>query len=512
MRRLLIRCLIAAGWVGCASAAPEQLPLPQVSDPVPVTATSYPFAAASHQRRPVDLGAQGYVETEYLLSGQARVFDWPDAAGLKVLAQGPYTTRILVRRPKDARRFSGTVIVELLNPSEDVDLPIMWAESYRQFLRDGDAWVGVTVKPNTIAALRHFDPVRYAAVSLPNPRPAPACEDAQINPLSRPASTAAETGLAWDLLSQLGALLKSRAPGNPIPWTVQRLYMTGQSQTAGYARTYASVFARTVASPSGRPLYDAYLYSGSPPWQVPLNQCRADLAAGDPRLITPAVGVPVMEIFTQGDLGTNVQTRRPDADTTADRFRRYEVAGAPHVDPWEELSFASDADRARAGARENRAVEATCQPAGVTPTDFPNRYVLDAAWRNLDRWVREGVPPPHADPLVLRAAAGPFQPDSAFVTDVYGNARGGVRMPALEVPTARWVGAKTGAFTCLFIGYKYPFSPAQLARLYPDDAAYQSKLRMAVTRLRAAHWLTPEDSDEILRDAGAAIANARHAH
>jgi hypothetical protein len=287
----------------------------------------------------------------------------------------------------------------------------------------------------------------------------------------------------------------------PIPYPVSRLHMTGQSQTAGYARTYASVFARTVEGPNGGPLYDAYLYSGSPPWQVPLNQCRADLADDDPRLITPGVGVPVIEIFTQGDMGTNLATRRPDADTREDRFRRYEVAGTPHVDPWEEISFASDADRNR--VRPHRSSEAGCQPADVTPTDFPNRYVFDAAWRNLDRWVRANVPAPHGAPLELKPAAGPFRPDNAFVTDAYGNAKGGVRT-AVEVPTARWVGAKTGGFSCLFIGYKYPFTPVQLAQMYPNEAIYRSKLQAAVARLRAARWLMPEDGEEILRAAGAA--------
>lgn len=501
MRAWLIGSLIAVCWGGVVSAAPEHPPLPQVVGPLPVTDRSYPFSAAAHQQQPVDLAASGYVETEYLVSGQARVFDWPQAGQPQVLAKGSYATRILVRRPLDARHFNGTVIVEPLNPSDDVDLPIMWAESYRQFMRDGVAWVGVTIKPNTIAALKRFDPVRYAKVSLPNPRPMPACADAQINPLSRPTTVADESGLAWDLLSQLGSLLKSSASSNPIPWPVKRLYMTGQSQTAGYARTYASVFARTVAGTSGGPLYDAYLYSGSPPWQVPLNQCRADLPQGDSRLITPAVGVPVIEIFTQGDMGTNLATRRPDADTLGDRFRRYEVAGAPHVDPWEELSFASDADRRRASTRDPRQLESSCQPANVTPTDFPNRFVFDAAWRNLDRWVRDNTPAPHGAPLAVKAQAGPFQPDNAFVTDSHGNAIGGVRSPAVEVPTARWVGAKSGGFSCMFIGYKYPFSPAQLAQLYPNQAAYRSSLRAAVARLSAGRWLTPEDADEILRDA-----------
>ena len=417
-----------------------------------------------------------------------------------MLGRGPYATRILVRRPRDPKRFNGTVIVEPLNPSEDVDLPIMWAESYRSLIADGYAWVGVTIKPNTIKSLKAFDPVRYGSLGMPNPRPVETCAATAINAWSKPTTPADETGLAWDMLSQIGALLKSRAASNPIPWPVHRLYMTGQSQTAGYARTYATVFARDVASPGGGALYDGYLYSGSPPWQVPLNQCRKDLDPGDPRLVTPPAGVPIIEIFTQGDLATNVETRRPDADTAGDRFRRYEVAGGPHADPWEELSFASDADMARSRMRDNSAVERACQPQGVQPTDFPNRYVFNAAWAGLDRWVRTGVPAPRAPRLELRPGQAPFDPERSFETDANGNAKGGVRTPYVDVPTARWIGSKTGPFVCLFQGYKYPFDAQRMKRLYPNHAAYVAKVRASAAALVRGGWLTPEDAAEIISD------------
>ena len=171
-------------------------------------------------------------------------------------AHGPYATRILVRRPRDAHRFSGTVIVEGLNPSTPVDLPIMWGHSHRQFIADGHAWVGVTVKPYTLRALRRFDPQRYGELSMAHPAGAPACADAAINRWSQPTSSAEQTGLAWDILTQVGALLKSRGQANPLPRPAQRLYMTGQSQTAGYARTWASVFARHTQDAAGGPLYD----------------------------------------------------------------------------------------------------------------------------------------------------------------------------------------------------------------------------------------------------------------
>ncbi len=470
---------------------------------------SHAFSAARYQSQPLDLSRFGYTEEEYLLSGEARVFDWTPQ-GVQVLARGPYTTRILVRRPVDGRRASGTVIVEPMNPSVDIDLPIMWAESYRHFIAAGDVWVGVTIKPNTIKALRAFDPVRYATVSMANPRQTPGCAAADINPWAQPTTPAEETGLAWDILSQVGAALKSVGPANPLARPATRVYMTGQSQTAGYARLYASVFSRLEVGSDGKPLYDGYLYSGSPPWQVPVNQCWKEPPEGDPRLITAPASVPVIELFTQGDMQTNVPTRRPDGDSFPDLFRRYEIAGAAHVDPWEDRSFASDTDAARAHGRLNDHEAEVCSPKGVTPSDFPVRYVFDGAWANLEEWVRSGRPAPHAAPLELESGATSLAPDEAFVVDQFGNAAGGARTPYVDVPTARWVGAKSGPFVCLFHGYKFPFDAVRLRQLYGSHAGYVKAVRASVKALVVERWLTPSDGERIIEEAeGADVPPSR---
>lgn len=495
----LATTLATAALGGAQAEAPS---LPTVTGPLPVTAAQRPFLAASHQQRPLDLAAHGYIEHEYLIGGEARVFKWPDGAEAMALARGPYTTRILVRRPRSDERWNGTAIVEALNPSSPVDLPIMWAQSYEHFIAAGSAWIGVTIKPNTIAALERFDPERYAALAMPRPAAGPTCAAESINPWSQPTTPADETGLAWDMLSQIGGLLKSEDARNPLGRPAELLYLTGQSQTAGYARTYATVFGRFVTDADGGALYDGYLYSGSPPWQVPLHQCLPSFPPGDPRLITGPAGVPVIEIFAEGDLGTNIETRRPDSDVAPDLFRRYEVAGAAHTDPWEAESFASEADTLKAVGRADAPAGDECRPQAVQTSDFPIRYVFNAAWRNLDQWVRDGRPPPRAAPLELAPRSGStFEPERAFVTDRQGNAAGGVRLPPVEVPTARWVGAKSGPFRCMFEGYKFPFAAADLRRLYSSRDDYVAKVRASAAALEAARWLTPAGAAAIVRNA-----------
>ncbi len=278
--------------------------------------------------------------------------------------------------------------------------------------------------------------------------------------------------------------------------------MTGQSQTAGYARTYASLFARTARGPKGKPLYDGFLYSGSPPWQVPINQCAKNFESGDPRLITAPAGVPVIELFAQADIGTNIETRRPDSDAAPDLFRRYEIAGAPHLDPWEQLSFASEADTLKASGQADPINKADCEPRDVDPTDFPVRFVFDAAWHLLDNWVRIGAAPPRAEPLSLRPDRGSvFLPEQAFITDAYGNAMGGVRTPYVDVPTARWIGSKFGPLPCMSQGYKYGFDSDKLRQIYPTHKSYVDKVRASAAMLREQGWLTAIDAQAIVDEA-----------
>ncbi|MDT8398211.1 MAG: alpha/beta hydrolase domain-containing protein [Pseudomonadales bacterium] len=519
-RQVLTVLQVMAGLLLSSQGYAEQASMPETVEHLAATATSHPFSAADHQQQPLALADYGYVEEEYLVSGNARVFDLPTGFGYTVLAQGPYTTRILVRRPGSDSEFSGIAIVESLNPSSPVDLPVMWAESYRQFMADGHAWIGLTIKPNTIKSLQRFDPARYGTLAMPHPTAGPGCSPGQINPWSQPTTPADETGLAWDILSQVGALLKSHSTDNPLNRPAERLFMTGQSQTAGYSRTYATFFGADITEADGTPLYDAYLYSGSPPWQVPIHQCAAGFAAGDPRLLTSAPGVPVIELFAEGDIGTNIATRRPDSDQTPDLFRRYEVAGASHVEPWEQLSFASEEDMLRATGQASAINEANCVPKDVEASDFPIRYVFNAAWRNLERWVSQGVPAPKAErlqlidpdtvnPGLVREASS-FSPAQAFVKDANGNAVGGVRTPFVDVPTARWVGAKQAAdsatpdFGCIFEGYKIAFSREKLRALYPTHPDYVEKVARSAQALEAQGWLTAMDRAEIIVEAQAA--------
>jgi hypothetical protein len=515
---LLMLCvLIASGAVHNALAAdsgsasrqavqPEITPNPAVRGPIPVTPTSWPFAAADHSVTTRDLSKTGYVEEEYFLSGTANVYDWPALGTLTSFAQGPYTTRILVRRPKSPNRFSGTVIVEALNPSIRYDAAVMWMESQDYIMRSGHAYVGVTVKPVAVASLKLFDPQRYASLSFKNPLPIDqTCEQSQLPPapggLPPESTPASENGFIWDILSQTGALLRSDSNANPLnAFRVSRVYLTGDSQSGGFVLNYANAIHPFALRAGGKPVYDGYLTSSASGAGLPMHQCAARIPIGDPRLTIQPRGVPIIKIINQTDI--TFLNRRPDSDTPPDLYRSYEVAGAAHVHDWVLAWGADDADVAKTGAAGFLS-NARCKQRDEMGNRFPTQYILNGAFANLDRWSREGVAPPRAERLEV---ADPLNGRATLQLDEYGNARGGVRTPYVDVPRVRYGVYMDGPGICELWGYQVPLDAAALKRLYPQPSAYVSKVKAATRRALEARWITPEDAARIVTEAEAAAA------
>ena len=144
--------------IGTPITGPVATPLPRASARLMTTATSYPFNATKHNFTPRNLARVGYRESEYLVNGTANVYSWPSLDTITPTASGPYKTRIIVRRPSDPRKFSGNVVVEMLNPTSLFDVDIVWAADQNYFVSHGDIWVWITVNRSSIENLKAFDP------------------------------------------------------------------------------------------------------------------------------------------------------------------------------------------------------------------------------------------------------------------------------------------------------------------------------------------------------------------
>ncbi|MHA7145365.1 alpha/beta hydrolase domain-containing protein [Arthrobacter sp. TmT3-37] len=470
-------------------------PIPAVQGPLKSTAETYPFGAADHQEVPQDLTKLGYVEEEYLVSGTSNVYTWPTTGPAQIrTADAPYTTRVLVRKPAKDQKFSGNVIVEMLNPSNLFDLNIGWAMTQEQIVANGDAWVGITAKPIAVQALKNFDPERYASLSFANPLPL--TDPRNCTAVASDSSRTTENGLIWDIYSQVGAWLKSDAADNPLrydsPTTrVEHAYGFGYSQTGGFLVNYINGVHPLVGKADGAPIYDAYIVAvagGAFAGAYPMNQCEAAPPATDARRQFKDVGVPIMRMMSQSDYLRGIGSRRADSDAPGDQYRHYEMAGAGHATP-DELIFSASSEDIIAADRAVPPVSCNEGPR----SRFPSSIFFNAALRNLDLWVRDGIAPPRAEPILVR--------DGAPVLDEFGNVQGGLRSPFLDAPTSTWYGTATGASFCFIAGYERPLPQNIIDGLYKNHGSYVKAVKNSVQALERQGFLTDYDARDLQQDA-----------
>ena len=110
---------------------------------------------------PTYLEKYGYEEEEISYSGEADVYTLKDGQAQVKLSNAPYTNRFIIRKPKDPKKFSGNVVVELLNSTNSWDVSPMWCLLWQKMLHEGDIYVGVTVRANLYKDVKT---VRYKTV------------------------------------------------------------------------------------------------------------------------------------------------------------------------------------------------------------------------------------------------------------------------------------------------------------------------------------------------------------
>jgi hypothetical protein len=205
--------------------------------------------------------------------------------------------------------------------------------------------------------------------------------------------------------------------------------------------------------------------------------------------------VPVLTVQSETDvLGLgSVSARQPDAD----RFRLWEVAGAAHADTY--MLMASPLDDGRLPPAElARLLAPTDAVFGMQVTAPINagpqqHYVLQAAIAHLDRWAAGGAAPPEAPRLELGGEGSPL------ALDACGLARGGVRSPWVDAPTAVLSGFGQGGTEFAFLfGTTRAFDAATRARIYPGGRSeFLARFATATDDALARGFLLEADAAEI---------------
>ena len=410
-----------------------------------------------------DLGAFGYEEEELFVSGTA-----VDAAG----TTAPYTTRIIVTRPSDPAAFNGTVLLDWVNVTAQFENAVDTMLAREMLMREGFAYVHVSAQAAGLCCLpgltpEMWDPVRYAAIDHP--------------------------GDAWafDMFTQVARAFEAPpAPGSPDPMgalgvgAVRHVLAAGQSQSGIRLHDYLEQWLPTHPEAVG--VVDGVLVHGD---------------VGKPKTFGPPLPVPVIQLLSDleaEDDGVAVEDLDPN-------LRLWEIAGAAHADMFIGYqSIAGHGPRVSAGAppvsrdRYQEIIDtagnygaeldpllAVCTAAGAT---FPMHYAASAAIHELAAWVRGGEPP----------ASGPrFQFEGgALAKDDDGNTLGGIRLPPIDVPVARYEST-----ACQLGGITVPFVEPQLWARYPTHGDYLELMAARTDDAVAGGWLLPEDAVDLMRRA-----------
>jgi hypothetical protein len=489
--RHTIRCLIAVAAVALVLAACSSDDDPVAKDasstttttgakarPVSATAaalegpitvgTLSPFA----DPRPPELDTIDYVQEEFFAGGTATSYkakgELTEDGRWDVTEDttAPYKTRFVVRRPKDPSKFSGTVVVEWLNVSA-VEAAPEWVYTRQAMVDDGAAWVGVSVQSlgviggdpllqtgdarqaSSNKGIKGSNPERYGSLEHPGDK------------------------YAFDIYSQIGAALRGSAASKALGGgKTKRLIATGESQSAAYMSGYINAFQPRTN------VFDGFFVHSRGSAAAHPDGTRDIRGANVRHHFRDDLDVPVIAVETETDInllryGT---ARQPDND----KLRVWEVPGTAHAYFY---------------LLNN---EFTPCPAGINRG--PSHYLTESGMASLMAWIEKGTEPPHGHRIKTTA------PDSIdIVRDADGNALGGIRTPAVDVPAATLTGAAApGApVLCALFGGTKPFDKATLAERYGTKEKYLAQFDKALDAAVAKGFVRKADRPEFHGEAEA---------
>jgi len=387
-----------------------------------------------------DLARFKYVTKEYFVSG---------------IAQGqPYTTRLVVRRPADPRKFSGIVVAEPMHPTGN-DWMFYFLRTYLM----SEGHIGVEIATSSLNLFTAANAARYKDLE----------------------ATAEQTN---EILAQTGRLLKSDRYDGPLDGLpLRKMILTGTSASAAIVAAYLPAH-RVYRDADMTAIFDGFLPT----------------SIGDANRLAK-VDVPMIQMPTMTEIVRTAATgnpyRRPDSDSPGDQFRIYEVAAMAHID-----------------TRFNPIYNPN--PCKYTLSEFPEGMGLAAGLDRLIQWIDKKKTPPRAEYVVVDNNTA--NDGSILALDTNGNPKGGVRNTYVDVPAYRYISPNEAAsppvanitpqvaaygaeLFCGIAGYQLPLSADQMKMLYKSKKDFQSKVEQRANALIKEGWLSSAYKEMILADA-----------
>ncbi len=381
---------------------------------------SFPFASVKGK---LGFEESGYVEEEYFFKGTADVYEETGLHEKKTIhINNPYVNRMLLRRPENMEKFSGDIVVEILNATAGFDIDRMWVLCGTQLMRSGAVYVGITSKPDMLDSLRLFDSDRYQELNWDISYKREKTYYESADKLVRPKHEDRETGLFWDMLRDMAKILKE---DDRLLSTGKKryLYLAGWSQSANYMSTYIRYFHEQDQ------IFDGYLSAGNiHNFVTPLHQGGIGKPMDPSLTMIDRINVPYIAVQTESenaDFG-GYECRQEDSDGPERKYRIYELAGATHDTKFTLLDYYDKDEKMRtAGLTPQYGGD------GLEPNDYPSQYLMRGICKYLFDWVRKGILPPDAERIQT-------DEKGKNIKDKYGNVVGGVRLPLLDVPVCTY--------------------------------------------------------------------------
>jgi hypothetical protein len=262
-------------------------------------------------------------------------------------------------------------------------------------------------------------------------------------------------------------------------------------------------------------VFDAFFihsrFAGTAPLNGSSGAAANPIAGGpSPARIRTDLDVPVFQFETETDVpgfggllagvaGAGfVAARQPDTAI----LRTWEIAGTSHADQYlldYSQAYAPDAGAVGDAGDAGNAAASLVSGCGDINSG-PQHWVEQAAISALAAWLRDGGAPASAQPLSMNDAG------DGVVRDSLGNALGGVRTAAVDVPIAAYSGqsASSASLLCVFFGQTTPFTATQLSALYPTHDDYVSKVTAATASAQKAGVILEADAPAIAAEAQSA--------
>jgi hypothetical protein len=352
--------------------------------------------------------------------------------------------------------------------SAGFDLPTDWIMAHNEFIRKGYAWVGVSAQATGVNALKSQPSSRYSSLVHPG------------------------DSYSYDIFTRVGQRVRDQAATVLGGLEPQRVLATGESQSAGRLVTYIDAIHPLVH------VYDGFMVHSRSSGGSALSQSpQPVVSVPSPAPIRDDLDVPVMVVEAEGDVvRSNLGVRQPDTAM----FREWEMAGTSHADSYTTSVGFGDIGDGRGATQMLGFMQHPSDLGCDRPINAGgHHWILQAAFRGLEKWVRTGIAPPVATPLVATSTS-----PVVLARDARGNALGGVRSPQVDAPIATLDAVNAGSGFCVLFGSTTPFSPAQLAAMYPTHRDFVTKWAASLFVNTVNGFLLPEDIAELYNAADAA--------